>query len=183
MTTYHQQLISLITQDMHRVAALDAVARLDLPQCYIAAGFVRNLVWDYLHNNVLPTPLSDVDVIYFDRSEDDAMQQSHYEKRLSAVMPELNWQVRNQAIMHVRNGDPVYESTLDAMRYWPEQETAVAVRKVDDNTYQVISAFGLASLFAGMITPNPRRCLETFNDRLVSKGWLEQWPKLHVARA
>lgn len=59
-----EELIALIKEDRMRTEALGHVSELSLPQCYIAAGFVRNLVWDSLHG--LATPLNDVDVIYFD---------------------------------------------------------------------------------------------------------------------
>ncbi len=45
-------IVTLIKQDPLRMQVLDCVAQysqLDLPQCYVAAGFVRNLVWDHLH--------------------------------------------------------------------------------------------------------------------------------------
>ncbi|TOG44816.1 nitrate reductase, partial [Vibrio parahaemolyticus] len=38
------KIVELIKQDPVRVEALKAVYQLALPQCYIAAGFVRNLV-------------------------------------------------------------------------------------------------------------------------------------------
>ncbi|HCH5920363.1 TPA: nucleotidyltransferase family protein, partial [Vibrio parahaemolyticus] len=59
------KIVELIKQDPVRVEALKVVYQLALPQCYIAAGFVRNLVWDSLHNFDVYTPLNDVDVIYF----------------------------------------------------------------------------------------------------------------------
>ncbi|CAH7108283.1 hypothetical protein VCHA54P496_10681 [Vibrio chagasii] len=61
------QIAALIEQDPLRTKILECVAQLDLPQCYVAAGFVRNLVWDHLHGFDNPTPLNDIDVIYFDR--------------------------------------------------------------------------------------------------------------------
>jgi hypothetical protein len=63
------RIIRLIEQDNVRIKALKSVASLSLPQCYIAAGFIRNLVWDSLHGKQAPTPLNDVDVIYYDASE------------------------------------------------------------------------------------------------------------------
>ena len=40
------KIIQLIEKDQVRIKALECVNFLRLPQCYIAAGFVRNLVWD-----------------------------------------------------------------------------------------------------------------------------------------
>ncbi|TOF36015.1 nitrate reductase, partial [Vibrio parahaemolyticus] len=38
------KIVELIKGDSIRTEALDHVSQLNLPQCYIAAGFVRNLV-------------------------------------------------------------------------------------------------------------------------------------------
>ncbi|EKF9839571.1 nucleotidyltransferase family protein, partial [Vibrio cholerae] len=124
-------IVDLIRKDPIRFEALECVYQLELPQCYIAAGFVRNLVWDSLHHNVKLTPLNDIDVIFFDADCLDSDYEKSLELKLSEQMPELNWQVKNQVKMHLQNGDNPYQSTLDAMSYWPEKETAVAVRKVE----------------------------------------------------
>ena len=45
---------------------LEAVSSLWLPDWYIAAGFLRNAIWDALHAKSVRTPLNDIDVIYYD---------------------------------------------------------------------------------------------------------------------
>lgn len=62
-----QKIQELIQADPERMPLLKTVAALALPDCYIAAGFVRNMVWDYLHDYDA-TPLNDVDVVFFDRA-------------------------------------------------------------------------------------------------------------------
>jgi len=174
------RIITLIEKDELRVKALDCVQQLNLPHCYLAAGFVRNLVWDHLHQKSISTPLNDVDVIYFDESESNTENYKFIESQLSVQMPELNWEVRNQAIMHKRNGDKPYFSIIDAISYWPEKETAVAIRKLDNGNYECISAFGFESLFNLQVTRNPKRSLETFSERVTSKGWLAHWSNLRT---
>jgi len=168
----------LIERDNLRLEALDCVQKLNLPQCYLAAGFVRNLVWDHLHNYSVATALNDVDVIYFEENESTPNKFKEYELTLNEFMPQLNWEVRNQAIMHIRNGDKPYKSTLDAMSYWPEKETAVAIRKLKSGQLECVAAFGFDSLFNFKITYNPKRQYEIFQKRVKSKGWLDKWPKL-----
>ena len=156
------------------------VYRLNLPDCYIAAGFVRNMVWDHLHGKSVPTPLNDVDVIYYDSGEADDKAYLTYEAELKRQMPEVKWQVRNQASMHIRNGDEPYLNSVDAMGYWPEKETAVAVFLLGNGQLECVSAFGFDSLFNLSLTHNTKRSRETFEQRMVSKGWLVQWPNLSV---
>jgi len=173
-----QRIIRLLKQDKCRLQALQCVQQLGLPQCYLAAGFVRNLVWDHLHHYSPSTPLSDVDVIYFDAHESSTDKYQEYELILHRCMPQLNWQVRNQAKMHVRNGDRAYKSTLDAISYWSEKETAIAVQALISGEIQCIAAFGVDSLFNLQISHNPKRAYDTFKNRVDSKGWLAQWPNL-----
>ncbi len=113
-----ENLVQLLLADPERMKAMECARSLALPDCYIAAGFVRNLVWDHLHHKPQPTPLNDLDIVYFDPNEIDDKAALIYEAQLTAMMPEFNWQVRNQANMHLRNGDKPYQNTLDAMSYW-----------------------------------------------------------------
>ncbi|TOG39054.1 nitrate reductase [Vibrio parahaemolyticus] len=175
------KIVELIKQDPIRVEALNCVSELGLPQCYIAAGFVRNLVWDALHDFKVFTPLNDVDVIYFDPAESNPNAYLVYESQLRDRMPQLSWQVRNQAKMHERNGDNPYKSSVDAMSYWPEKETAVAIRQSGLNQYECVAAFGFESLFSYWVTHNPKRLRETFENRVNSKAWLVRWPSLRIA--
>lgn len=176
-----EDLVQLLLADHERMKAMECARSLALPDCYIAAGFVRNLVWDHLHQKQNPTPLNDLDVVYFAPNELDEQAYLKYEAQLNALMPELNWQVRNQANMHLRNGDEPYQSTLNAMSCWPEKETAVAARLNEKNQIECISAFGFESLFEGQITYNPKRTLMLFQSRVESKNWLITWPQLQVA--
>ncbi|WP_281546152.1 nucleotidyltransferase family protein [Grimontia sp. SpTr1] len=178
-----QTIIDWIQEDALRMQAIKVVHSLKLPKGYLAAGFVRNLVWDRLHHKENDTPLNDVDVIYFNENETDERAYLSYEAKLNALMPTLNWQVRNQARMHTRNGDQPYQDILDAMSFWPEQETAVAVRLTDDGVLECVSSFGFESLFALKITPNPKRDITLFHQRIHSKNWLSYWPKLTVEKS
>ncbi|MEZ8027495.1 nucleotidyltransferase family protein [Enterovibrio norvegicus] len=177
----NEKVISLVLQDPVRQKALDCLFTLALPDAYIAAGFVRNRVWDYLHQKDIPTPLNDIDVIYFDPISVDTAADLQHEETLKNMMPSLNWQVRNQAHMHLRNGDAPYASSEDAMRYWPEKETAIGIRKVGDREYECIAPFGLTSLFSLSLTYNPKRDKRLFEQRVATKNWLQQWPKLQIA--
>jgi len=180
MSKFERKIISLLKRDSLRQQALDCVFNLNLPDSYIAAGFIRNLVWDYLHKNTISTPLNDIDVIYFDRDVTNSNRDQSLEDNLTRQMPTLKWQVRNQADMHERNGDRPYKNCTDAMGYWPEKETAVAVRKVKGGEFECITAFGYESLFNLQLTHNPKRPVEIFNQRIQSKNWLSLWPNLTI---
>ena len=160
------------------MTALLAVKTLELPDCLIAAGFIRNMIWDWQHNSC--SVLSDLDVVYFCTSDNSGARDLALEKRLRALQPHLPWSVKNQARMHLGNGDQPYHSTLDAMAYWPEKQTAIGVRIEDDDSLLLQSVFALEMQFNGEINPNPARSIEIFNQRVSSKGWLDTWPLLRV---
>ena len=174
------KIVQLIESDEMRLKALACVHSLGLPDCYLAAGFIRNLVWDFLHHKSPRTPLNDVDVIYFDSTESNRSQYKIYESQLREMLPNVNWQVRNQALMHIRNNDEPYINSFDAMSYWPEKETAIGIRQLDDGNFECVAAFGFDSLFHLKITHNPKRLKSVFEQRVHSKKWLEIWWDLEV---
>lgn len=158
---------------------LSIVASLGLPDCFIAAGFVRNKVWDHLHD-IDSTPLNDVDVIYFD--DKGETNEARIQAVLQGLCKDMHWEVKNQARMHLKHHDQPYKNTADAMAHWPEKETAVAVRLLPDSEIDVCAPFGLQSLFDGNITHNPERPMAVFEQRVSDKRWLDIWPELRVVK-
>lgn len=169
-----------IMGDPLRMRALSTASSLDLPDWCLAAGFVRNLVWDKVHGFSSLTALNDIDLIYFDPADISEGRDRQLEQRLTSVL-DLPWSVKNQARMHRRNGDKPYKSTSDAMSYWVEVETAVGASFNDSGEVVLVSPFGCDPLFKFTITINAKRPKpQDFNDRISAKRWLEIWPKLVV---
>src|SRR5215472_10743499 len=164
----------------HRTG-LETVRALDLPDWWIGAGFVRNAVWDHLHGFSSSTPFDDIDVVWFDparaeKSIDDALL-----AYLRARQPDLPWSVKNQARMHLRNGDRPYRSSLDAMRHWPETATAIAVTLRGDDTLELAAPFGADDLLAMVLRPTPHfraHRLDAYRERQRAKSWHTCWPRL-----
>ncbi len=176
---YKRTIISLIQQDSMRSGALAAVAELKLNDWCIGAGFVRNCIWDYIHGYHVSSPLNDIDVCYYDASCLLEEKDSYYESMLEESIPGVNWSVSNQARMHLYNQCPPYESTIDAMKYWPEIQTVIGVSQNKDNNIVIHSVFPLEHTFSMQILKNPYfKSMEKFHSRVKSKKWLETWPKL-----
>jgi len=181
---HSDDLKSLLRTDPVRQRLIALVHSLDLPDCWIAAGFVRNAVWDSLHGKAPSLPSGDVDVIWFDSSRNGADIDLHLENRLSKLDNSFAWSVKNQSRMHARNGDAPYRSASDAMRFWPETATAVAVRYTDDDNLEIAAPFELDDLYAAIVRPTPRFTgakRPLFDQRLQHKNWLQHWPLLRVA--
>jgi len=177
---YEHRIKKLIEADELRMRALHAVKALELPDWLIAAGFVRNLVWSSLYANT--SKIVDIDVIYFCSSDKSKARDCALEQRLRTLEPELPWSVKNQARMHLKNGDLPYKDTMDAMKYWPEKQTAVGVNIDDNGNTQLRLGFEIETLFNGQINHNPARSSEIFRQRVRSKGWLRLWPELNADR-
>ena len=174
---------TIISADPARRRIAGIVRSLALPDCWIGAGFVRNPVWDHLHGREPTFPCSDVDIIWFDPGGATREKDRRLEAALHDLDPGVVWSVKNQARMHIRNGDAPYASSVDAMRFWPETATSVAVRQTPSGEFEVAAAYGLADLFDLVLRPTPSfkgARSKVFQERVRSKGWLRTWPLLRV---
>jgi hypothetical protein len=178
---YKEELVQLLSANSEMMSELAAVRRLQLPDWCIAAGYVRNYIWDSLHGYTTRTPLNDIDVIYYDKENTDEASEKRYEQQLRHDTANPLWSVKNQARMHVRNGAEPYLSVQDAMRRWPETVTAVGVRLEEDDRLTVIGPHGLDDIFEFRVRKSP-----LFDDaayyrhRVSSKNWKQLWPKLTI---
>ena len=166
--------------------ALDAVSELGLSQWCIGAGVIRNIVFDYLDGGT-PTPIRDVDVAYFDPSALSEHKDREYEDTLIFRMPNIPWEVTNQAAIHLwyhkkfgYRVSPV-NGIEQAVATWPETCTAVGVTKVYKDEYKVYAPCGLEDLFGMVIRRNPTRVdIQTYNARLLNKQYHQYWKSVTV---
>jgi hypothetical protein len=170
---------TIIAQDPVGMKQLRAVRALALPDWCIAAGFVRNRVWDHLHGISPPRPPADIDVLYYDKTDLSKETEQAFEARLDAVLP-APWQVRNQARMHVWKELPQHKSTADSMTYWLETVTAVGVRLETDDTLTLIAPLGTDDLLGLSCRPTEfgRTRLDEYWERISKKRWRELWPRV-----
>lgn len=177
-----RDVVGVIESDPRAMRILRAAAALDLPDWWIGAGFVRNRVWDTITG--LPfRPERDVDVAYFDPAKPDPDDDVRAEAHAAAILPGVPWEIRNQARMHLRNGEAPYTSALDAISHWPETATCVAVTLRDD-TVRLTSCHGVTDLLEMIVRPSPvfdnPEGRATVRHRVQAKGWLGRWPDLRL---
>ncbi len=75
--------------------------------------------------------------------------------------------------MHQRNNHEPYRSTADALLYWPETATAVAVRISSSTLIEIVAPYGLDDLFALRLRATPLfegHKQDIFWQRVVEKG-------------
>jgi uncharacterized protein len=169
----------IIAQDPVGMKQLRAVRTLGLPDWCIAAGFVRNRVWDHLHGITPPRPPADIDVLYYEASDLAKETEQAFEARLASLLP-APWQVRNQARMHLWKNLPQHTSTSDAMTYWLETVTAVGVRLENDDSLTVVAPLGTDDLLGLCCHPTAfgRARRDEYEARIASKRWRVLWPKV-----
>jgi uncharacterized protein len=171
----------LLSRDPERTRVLAIVHSLGLPDCWIGAGFVRSAVWEHMHGLPSSGLDGDVDVIWFDPHRARPTEDEALERRLRSLDSSVQWSVKNQSRMHVRNEDAPYTSATDALRFWPETATCVAVRTTRFGCLEIAAPFGLDDLFGLIVRPTPRflgakRAI--YDDRIARKQWLRRWPRL-----
>ena len=146
------------------MAALLAVSALGIPDCWLAAGFVRNMVWDVLHGyaSIL---LNAIDAIFYDPIDRDGAKARSVKETLNKHPNQIR-EVVNQALKHVRTGDAPYKDSADTMSFRPEIKTAVGARLSSDGDLQLPAPIGIESLVAGCTKPNTKRSYELFLSRV-----------------
>jgi hypothetical protein len=161
-------------------ALLLHVESLGLPDAWIGAGFIRNSVWDVLHEHPINMArLADVDVLFFDPDGTGKEREAEIERRLRTLAPGIPWSVKNQARMHLRNGDTPYRDTADAVAHWAETATAVAARSVGGKV-EVMAPYGVDDLLNLIVRPTPvfGHKMNVYRERVTGKSWPSRWPML-----
>ena len=181
------QLCDILRATPWFMGALSAVARVQIPNWCIGAGAVRDAVWDALgmhHPAQLPR---DIDVAYFDPSDVSREPDLRVEDQLRQAVPDLPWEVTNQAGVHLwfheefNHSVDALCSLEEAVGSWPETATAVAVTLEADDDMKVIAPLGLEDLMGMVVRRNPRRVsLATYRARVVRKRYRDRWPEVCV---
>lgn len=180
------RLATLARNSPWMMEAMAAVRSLGLPSWCIGAGAVRNLVWDALHG-LEPAPPRDIDVAHFDADDLSEQRDQALEARLRALLPQLPWEVTNQAGVHLwfegvfGHAVAPLRSLEEAVASWPEYATSVALRLEADDRISVIAPHGLDDLFSITVRRNPSRVsLQTYRQRCAQKRYAERWPRVRV---
>jgi hypothetical protein len=181
-----EQLIKRLRRTEWLMRALRAVAASGLPDAWIGAGVLRDVIWGELHNGFDPGGVKDIDVAFFDpadltRERDRAAQQQ------LADLAQLPWEATNQAAVHTWyhrhfGGVPVpaFSSVHDAVATWPETATCVAVSFIADRV-DVCAPHGLDDLLHGIWRRNPARVSVQYSrERLARQRIHERWPKIEI---
>jgi uncharacterized protein len=183
-------IIHLIEDDSWMMDLLETVQALGLPDWWIGAGFIRSKVWDHLHGYTHRTPLPDIDVIYFDKtdftsaeaSQETTASEIFYEQELKKKHSDIHWSVTNQARMHLFHDDEPYQNSTEALSNWVETATCIGASLDKNNKVILTSPRGIEDLVHLILRPTPGvyKDTATFMKRVSKKEWLQKWPKLKI---
>lgn len=186
--TYVERLQQLIQQHDGIMSILKQLYLVDA-SAYIAAGVIRNMLWSVLHQHSYTLSHTEVDIIFYD-AEDNGAHSDQIQKEMQSFFPLIQWDVTNQAVVHhwyrLDNGESIQplKSIEHALSFWPETATAVAVKLKAEQEIEIIAPFGLNDLFELKLRWNPRLVsYAVFQQRVVSKQWMQRWPKLSLVDA
>lgn len=183
-----RDIIELVRNDIEMVNTLKIVRDLNLPDCRIWAWFIRNKIWDYIHWYWPKTTNPDIDICYFDSSNLDENNEKIVENNIKKKYLLEKWSVKNQARMHLVNSDEPYNSTLDAIKYWPETATAIAIRINQEDEIEFSATHWISDLIEWIVRPTPHFLLSTkkmeiYKARITKKQWNIRRPKLRFVMA
>lgn len=175
---------------------LATVKESGLPDAWVGAGAVRDLVWGELYGPGFdPADVHDIDVVFFDAEDISRDRDKGATELLEKIWsrepgpwPAVPWQARNQSAVHTWyaakfGGTPIepLRSIADAVSTWPETATAVAVQLDQIDEVEVCAPLGLADLLDGIWRRNPRRVsVEVSRARLARHRPVERWPGVRV---
>ena len=178
-----QDLLQAIQLNTDLMKILIIIRNLGLKDSWLAAGSIRNFIWNLLSDKSPFDRETDVDVIFFD--PDISYEETvSLENRLREDFPQYQWELKNQVYMHQHSPHTVpYTSSRDAMSKYPERCTAVGLRLNEDSTLELFAPYGLEDILNFQVHPTPHFLenedrMKLYQTRLSKKNWQEKWKNL-----
>ncbi|MGX6978264.1 nucleotidyltransferase family protein [Vagococcus elongatus] len=173
--------ISLIIADRDILTLLEIIETLDLPQVCLCAGTIRTHVWDTLSGKT-SNYAGDVDIAFFDPSATQN-ETAVIEEFLKKNHPQFDWEVKNQAHMHLSNdASEPYGGVVDALGKFPETCTAVGIYKTQDE-FKLLAPHGIEDILNFVVRPTPYflkspQRMKKYYQRQEKKQWHKYWERI-----
>ena len=177
------EILDSFKENPDMMAILTIIRDLELQDSWLAAGSVRNFIWNLLSEKPAFDRETDVDVIFFD-PEVSYEETLAIENKLREDFPQYQWELKNQAYMHQHSPhtEP-YVNSCDAMSKYPERCTAIGLRLQVDATLELFAPYGLEDILNFQVSPTPHFLenedrMKLYQQRLSKKNWREKWKNL-----
>lgn len=177
----------LLYNNPQYIRYLKAIKDYSKEDLWIGGGFIRTIVWDYLHHyEDHHTEFLDIDVFYYNPSciiKDKDVEIEHF---LHTRIQNARWSVKNQARMHIHHkGELQYKSLEDALMKFPDTASTIAVKLDNNDNIVIIAPYGFDDLFNLKVKPTPdffknpvKR--QRYEQRINEKQWKQLWPELDI---
>ena len=182
-----QKILDTFRENPDMMTILTIIRDLDLKDSWLAAGSVRNFIWNLLSDKSPFDRETDVDVIFFD--PDISYEETvSIEKKLREDFPQSHWELKTQVYMHLHSPHTVpYTSSCDAMSKYPEQCTAIGLRLHADATLELFVPYGIEDILNFQVSPTPHFLenedrMKLYQERLSKKNWQEKWKNLTFSK-
>ena len=177
------EILDSFRENPDMMAILTIIRDLELNDSWLAAGSIRNFIWNLLSDKPAFDRETDVDVIFFD-PEVSYEETLAIENKLREDFPEYQWELKNQAYMHQHSPhtEP-YVNSCDAMSKYPERCTAIGLRLHADATLELFAPYGLEDILNFQVSPTPHFLenddrMKLYQQRLSKKNWQVKWKNL-----
>ena len=177
------EILDSFRENPDMMAILTIIRDLELNDSWLAAGSVRNFIWNLLSEKPAFDRETDVDVIFFD-PEVSYEETLAIENKLREDFPQYQWELKNQAYMHQHSPHTApYRNSCDAMSKYPERCTAVGLSMQADATLELFAPYGLEDILNFQVRPTPHFLenqdrMKLYQKRLSKKNWREKWKNL-----
>ena len=181
--------MSILEENKDLMIILDYLAKLNLPNFYIAAGSIFQTIWNYYDNRPLNYGIKDIDIIYYDKDNLTKEVEQKLENQIIDFLKQqnLNYEVdiHNEARMHLwkkenENKDiDQYQNSEDAIAKWIATVHAIGITK-EKGQIKVYAPYGLSDIFSRTIRPikHSGNSKELYNKKVT--GWQNRFSKLTV---
>ncbi|WP_265456556.1 nucleotidyltransferase family protein [Enterococcus sp. HY326] len=181
----HHQIQQLILQNERLLDILTIIKNLELEDCWLAAGTLRNFLWNYLSDQPLMAHQQDVDVVFFD-PKISYQETLELEAKLKRNYPEYPWELKNEVYMHQHNpGAEPYLNSQEAISKFPETCTAIAARLLAEGELELFLPYGAVDLLNFEVRPTPffketPERMAVYRERVAKKDWQSSWTALKI---
>ncbi len=144
-----------IIRDCEWFETLYSIRDLDLPDCWLAGGAIRNTVWQNIYGNDCKLKIKDLDVLFFDLDTERPFERSK-KAFLESLHGQWVFDVKNQSSFgHWRDWHFSFSNSKDGIKHFLHTATAIGVRLSKDESIEIYAPYGLDDLFTGRLKRTP----------------------------
>jgi|GEM_PF-1532399 len=173
MDLINYQYYNLVRKSELINSILSVIVRFEEEELYLTGGVLRNTIWNKLHNKHDDFFIDDCDIVFYGKDVTKRYEKE-IERYLEVELPYINWSVKNQARMHLRNGHLKYKNLDEAIYCFPETSSAFAI----NGKWNIIAPYGYQDLLNLKLAPTTfckTHEPHIFVNRLKQKKWLQRF--------